>query len=293
MRREALALGTRAIHRVATSVAVVLISTLSTWTTQYVGIMQGICISGVIFIIATQLDQTAAHSKLLKRMCMLYCGQQTRGLFISNDYRPASLFTDILLAMGMAVITMVTYGENNPELKTLLDGLLFLYGDILDFAFQYGTFKVTLCAFGASMFLKYIEPPARHIAIFGWQMASIISANLLSEGMTYLIQTSPKLQLLQCIGCACILRLILPDMQTYLSYLAAQQLLTIQSGIAPMFFCILICLDVVPAGSRQWVDDVGCTYILLSLAAAVLTIPFWGMILVLVLAHYLEFIVSG
>ena len=117
--------------------------------------------SGVIFIIATQLDQTAAHSKLLKRMCMLYCGQQTRGLFISNDYRPASLFTDILLAMGMAVITMVTYGENNPELKTLLDGLLFLYGDILDFAFQYGTFKVTLCAFGASMFLKYIEPPAR------------------------------------------------------------------------------------------------------------------------------------
>lgn len=293
MGHEIVDLGMLAIKRVAASVGMALVGTLSAWTNTNVGLMQGLCVSAVVLIIATLLDRTAAHTRLLKRVCMLYCSQQVRRLFVSNDYSPAGIFTDVLLAMGIAVTTMIAYSDNARELKTLLDGLLFLYGDVLDFAFQYGTLKVTVCAFGASIFFKYTPPPKDHMPAFCRQMACMISANLLSQGMTSMIAASPNLQILQCIAATCVLRLLLPDMQSYLTFLAAQQLLLISPGAAPVCFCAVAALDIFPASSRVWVQDICVTYILLSIASAVLAIPsFWGMILVLVLAHYAEHILD-
>lgn len=292
-------LGIQILKRLATSGGFILVNTMGVWTDEYFGLVQGLCIALLIFIIVQQLDKNdSIHPKLLKRVCVLYCNRQIRKLFIANDNTPASLFSDLLLAVGLAAVAIVLYDEklckqaNTVELKQILEGLMYLYGDIMDFAFQYGVLVITVCAFTASIYLRTMKPPSTHLQRFGLRLASIINANLLSQGLTTLISTtSLELKILQCLASTCVLRMLLPDMQYYLTYLAAQELVSYIPNAAPLFFCITICLDLLPTNSQEWVSDTCFTYVIVSLANFTLEIPFWGMVFVLVLAHYTDYII--
>jgi len=292
-------LGIQILKRLAMSGGIILVNAMGVWTDEYFGLVQGLCIALLTFIIVQQMDRDdSIHPKLLKRVCILYCNRQIRKLFIPNDNTPATLFSDILLAVGLAAVVIVLYDEKlcnqtgTVELKQILEGLMYLYGDIMDFAFQYGILKITVCAFTFSIYLRTMKPPQTHLQRFCLRLISIINANLLSEGLTTLIPTSsPELKIFQCLASTCILRMILPDMQYYLTYLAAQQLVVYIPDAAPLFFCATICLDLLPTSSQEWISDTCFTYVIVSLAKFTLQIPFWGMIFILVLAHYTDYII--
>ena len=287
-------LGIDAIKRVAMSASVILITAMSTWTDLYFGVIQGLCIAFIVFVIATQMDTKHVQPRLIKRVCILYCNQEVRKLFIVNDYSPTSIFSDILLAVLLAISMIMLYDKKSPQhsqdLDRMLQGLLYMYGDILDFLFTYGTFKITVCAFGLSIFLKEQDKPQNKIQAFCWQLAEIISANLLSQGITSMIRSSTSMAFIQIIACVSFLRIMLPSMESYLTYLAAIQLISIMPNLWALFLCAVICLDMLPSASQNWVGDVCSTYVIATVANSIIQVPFWGMILVLVLAHYIDFI---
>jgi hypothetical protein len=302
MKREAYRmLGVQIFKRLTNSGGIILVNALGVWTDEYFGLVQGLCIALLTFIIVKQLDRDQAiHPKLLKRVCVLYCNRQTRKLFIANDNTPASIFSDLLLAVGMAVAAIILYDDtmcdpsNTAELKQMLEGLLFLYGDIMDFVFQYGVLKITVCAFVLSIYLRGLKPPQTQLGRFGLRLASIINANLLSQGLTtWTPSFSPELRIFQCLAATCVLRLLLPDMQFYLTFLAAQQLRDYFPNAAPIFFCITVCLDLLPSNSQEWVSEICFTYVLVTLAASTASIPFWGMVFILVMAHYTDYIITA
>ena len=69
-------LGIDAIKRVAMSASVILITAMSTWTDLYFGVIQGLCIAFIVFVIATQMDTKHVQPRLIKRVCILYCNQE-------------------------------------------------------------------------------------------------------------------------------------------------------------------------------------------------------------------------
>ena len=298
-------LGFRIMKRLAMSGGLILVSAMSNWTDLHLGPVQGLCIALLAFTLFNQEDtrrtQKEHHPEarlgLAKRICILYCNRQVRSLFIIKDNNPVSIFADIMLAMALAALTIVINDRDSKgrpdinDIKQMLESLLYLYGDILDSAFQYGVLKVTLCAFGVSMALRTLKPPKAQMLRFCWRMASIISSNLLSEGLTTLIPAVKGLKIIQILSTVCILRMILPDMEYYLIYLAAQQLTSQLPGMAPLLFCATLCLEFLPESSQSWVGEICLTYILIAVAEYVSWVPFWGMIFVLVMVHYIEFIV--
>ena len=295
-------LGFRVLQRLSTSGGIVLVNALTAWTNEYFGTVQGLCIALLTFIIVKQLDNTdSIRPRLLKRVCLLYCNQQMRQLFITNDNSPASIFSDILLALALASLTIVLYDKNfstpehTNELKQMLESLLYLYGSILDFVFQYGVLKITICAFTASIYLQTGSSTQKgnEMYAFVWKMAAIINANLLSQGLSMLIPSTINLEILQCLASTCILRMILPDMQYYLTYLAAQRLLILLPDSAPLFFCITVCLELLPISSRNWVGEMCFTYVIISVATYTVQVPFWGMLFILIVTHYIDYIVQS
>ena len=287
------------MKRLAMSGGVILVSAMSTWTDSYIGPAQGLCIALLAFVLFNQENKDGhnpeARMGLAKRICILYCNRQVRSLFIIKDNNPISLFADIMLAIALAALTIILNDKSSignrtdiSDIKQMLESLLYLYGDILDSAFQYGVFKVTLCAFGVSMALRTLHPPKAQMLQFCWRMASIVSANLLSEGLTTLMPSVNGLKILQILAAVCILRLILPDMEYYLIYLASQQLTTQLSGAAALFFCAAICIDLLPKSSRNWVGEICFAYILTAVTVYLSWVPVWGMIFVLIMVHYFE-----
>ena len=293
-------LGCQILKRLAISGGSMLVYNLGVWTDEYFGLVQGLCIALLTFIIVKQLESShSIRPKLLKRICVLYCNRQIRKLFIANDNTPASLFSDLLLAVALAAIGIVLYDDkvcnpsNTTELKQMLEGLLYLYGDIMDFAFEYGILKITIFSFALSIYLRTIKKPDTHLQRFCLRLVSIINANLLSEGLTTLIRTpSPELNIFQCLASTCILRMILPDMQYYLTFLAVQQLLVYTRDAAPLFFCVVVCIDLLPQNSQEWVGELCFTYVITAIAAFIIKVPFWGTVFVLVIAHYVDYIVE-
>jgi hypothetical protein len=292
-------LGFQILKRLAMTGGVIFVSAVGDWTDENFGLLQGLCIALLTLIVVQQLDKgdDSIHPKLLKQVCVLYCNRQIRKLFIANDNSPASLFADLLLALGLAAAAIVLYDDktynqaNTAELKRIHESIIYLYGDIMDFLFQYGVLSVTICAFTFSMGLRTVKPSS-HIQSFGLRLASMINANLLSEGLLTMVYTSStELRILQCLASTCILRMILPDMQYYLTYLATQQLAMCLPDAAPIFFCITVCLDLLPKGSQEWASDICFTYVILALAKFTFQIPFWGMVLILVLSHYTDYII--
>jgi len=298
-------LGYRILKRLAMSGGVILVSAMSAWTDRYLGSIQGLCLALIAFVLFNQEDRRRQPNpeeprlSLVKRVCILYCNRQVRSLFIIKDNNPISIFADIMLAMALAALTIVVndrdargHRPDINDIKQMLESLLYLYGDILDSAFQYGTLKITLCAFGASMALRTLPPPKTQMLQFCWRMASIISSNLLSEGLTMLVPSIHGLRILQILATVCILRLILPDMEYYLIYLAAQQLSTQLPNAAPLLFCAIVCLGFLPPSSQEWIGEMCFTYVLTAVAAYISWVPFWGMLFVLVMVHYTEHILT-
>ncbi len=291
------ALGYKAIQRMALSSSLILVNALSAWTEANFGRMQGLWIAFLVFVISMQLNQAEAQPRLLKRVSLLYCNQQLRKLFVIQDITPLHVFSNILLAVALAVLMMMIYsGKSSREiqdLQNMLEGLLYLYSDICNFAFQYGTFKITAFAFGASTLLSSLKPPSGQINAFCWRLASMISVNLLTIGTTNLIQTTfTELAVLQCLASVSIMRLAFPSMESYLTYMAAMRLLSIVPNMAPLFFCVVLWLDVLPASGQGWVGDTCFTYVIASVGSAVGQTPFWGTILILVISHYIDYVVQ-
>jgi len=290
-------LGYQAVQRVALSSSVILVNALGVWTKEYFGMVQGLCTAFLIFALSTQLPQEKAQPRLLKRVTLLYCNQQIRGLFVTNDLTPTSIFSDILLAIALAMMMMLIYESKNKantdDLRYLLNGLMYLYSDTFDFAFQYGVFKITLFAFGLSIVLRTLKPTADPVRMFCRNLASIICVNLLSEGLTALLHsTSIHIDIVQCLATVAILRLMFPSMESYLTYLAALRLTTLIPNLGPLFFCIVLWLGVLPASGRAWVGEVCFTYVIMAISDYIVQTPFWGMILVLILAHYIDYIIQ-
>jgi hypothetical protein len=295
------------LQRLALSGGIILVSAMSAWTERYLNPTQGLCIALLAFVIFNQEDDRKqkngqypeARLSLAKRVCILYCNRQVRGLFIIKDNNPVSIFADIMLAIMLAALTIFINDRNSRgkpninDIKQMLESLLYLYGDILDSAFQYGVLKITICAFGVSMALRTLRPPEAQMLRFCWRMASIISSNLLSEGITTLMPSADGLKLIQILATVCILRLILPDMEYYLIYLAAQQLTAQFPGAAALLFCVVICLDFLPNSSHEWIGQLCFTYIMIAVAMYVSWIPAWGMIFILVMVHYIEHIMRA
>jgi uncharacterized membrane protein len=151
-----------------------------------------------------------------------------------NDTSPTGVFSNILMAIALAVMMMLIYNkkQKTDDLRNILEGLFYLYGDMLDFMFQYGVLKTTVFAFGVSVLLKNTPTPENKIKAFCKRLAAVISANLLSQGMVTLVQPpSRELGVLQCLAIASILRLLLPDLESYVTYLAADQLVSLIPGV--------------------------------------------------------------
>ncbi len=292
-------IGQRAVQRITVSASVIIVNTLTTWTDTYFGMVQGLCISLMGFIISTQLNQNQTQSRLIKRITLLYCNQQVRKLITLNDLSPTSIFSNIMLAVALAIITMMIYDRNKEEdtkdLKSILEGLVYLYGDMFDFAFKYGILKITVAAFGVSMILRTMEPSKTKIQKFILRLASIVSMNLLSEGTAAMIQSSStKLEIIKCIASLTILRQIFPSMEAYLTYLTAVQLLQIIPNTAPLLFCAILWLKLLPRSSRDWLSETFFIYIILTISRFTAQTPlFYSTILIVVLAHYTDFIIQS
>ena len=185
---------------------------------------------------------------------------ELRRLFIPDDYSATSIFTNILLAIAIAVLMIALYDDSdaakNTDLQLMLNSLLYLYSNTMDFSFEYGTFKITTCAFGMCAF--FIE-----------------------------------LEFLEILTAVCILRLLLPSMESYLAYLAALQLATLIPGMPTVFFCAILWINILPLSSQRWIGEMCCTYIIASITASIIrNDQIFGMIPVLVLTHYIDYIIE-
>jgi len=288
------------LKRLTLSGGFVLVGAMGEWTDEYFGLAQGLCIAFLTLIIVHLADKgDSIHPKLFKHVCVLYCSRQARKLFIVNDNKPTSMFADLILALGLAAAAIVIYDEKTynqdktTDLRRIHESLIYMYGDVMDFLFEYGVLNITVCVFTFSMYLRTIKTPSTHMQRFSLRLVSMINANLLSQGMTTMISsTSAELQILQCLAATCLLRMMLPDMQYYFTFLATQQLMAFLPNAAPLFFCLVACLDLLPANSKEWVNDICFTYVVFTLAAFTLQIPFWGMVFILMLAYYADYIIK-
>jgi len=197
---QGLILGIRIVKKIVMSFSVVIVNALSIWTNDNMSMVQGMCLIALLFITAIQLNKRAVQPKLLRLVCLLYCNQQIRRLFTSENNSAVDLFPNILLATALAVLLIIISEKKDQEsmddLRTMLEALLYMYGDILDFLFQYGILTLTLAAFAAGLFIQTILNSENPMQSFLSRMAGIISTNLLYQGVTSLINSSAHLKLI-------------------------------------------------------------------------------------------------
>jgi hypothetical protein len=283
------------IQRVAVISCVVVVNVFNEKTSTYFSSIAGLCAACLVFIITLQLETKSVRPRLLRRICLLYCNQTVRKLFVAHDNSPNAVFSNVLLAVTMAVVLMVVCDDGskaNVEMIKMLDSLLYLYGDILTFMFQYGVFKVTVFALGASFFLNSIEPPRERISLFIWDLAKIISTTLISQGINAMIVSTPQLEFIECIATSVVLQKLLPSMQGYIIYIGAQRLLFLTPDMSCIFFCAIVFTDFMPQESRQWIGELCAIYIVTDITTRVAEINVWGVLIILILAHYIEHILT-
>jgi hypothetical protein len=71
--------------------------------------------------------------------------------------------------------------------------------------------------------------------------------------------------------------------------MAAQRMYFLFPGLAPLLVFAVLWLDFLPVTSRGWIGELCCIYVVTSIATYLLTIPIGGVVVVLVLAHYMDF----
>jgi hypothetical protein len=280
-------LGLNALHRCVNTLSLSVVNTVSAATDEYFTPLEGLCIAGLAFIVvAFVLDAKSFHIRLLKRVCLLYCNQRARTLFVEDQGTVMGLFSNLILAVSIAVLLILTEGAG--DLRGIFEGMLYLYGDILDFAFAFGVFKITLFAFIVGLFLDTVAELRDPVYSFIMQLFKIISANLVSQGIDMLIQSTPQLELFECLLCVSVLQLLIPSMASYLVYLAAQRVYLLFPGLAPVMFAAVVWVGILPKTSRGWVGELCCIYVVTAIARFLFTIPIGGVAVVLVLAHYVD-----
>ena len=282
------------VHRCVTTLSLAVVNMLSVASNEYFTALESLYIAGLAFIIVGfVLDSQSIHLRLLKRICLLYCNQRARMLFAMDQGTLLSLFSNLILAIVLAILLMVM-GDRGPggDLRGIFEGMLYLYGDIFDFAFEFGVFAVTLCAFMVGLFLDSMEEPEDPVYLFSIRMFKIISANLTSQGLDMLIQSSPQLELFECLVCVAILRMLLPTMGSYLVFMAARRVYFLFPGLSPLMFLAVLWLDFLPLVSKGWIGELCCIYVVTSIAEFLFTIPVGGVVVALILAHYMDYMLT-
>ena len=289
-------IGKRIVKRIIMSFSIIIVNALSTWTYSNMSTIQGICLVALIFAFAVQLNKKVAQPKLIRLIGLLYCNQQIRRLFIGETSTAVNIFPNILLATAIAVLLIAITDKDDTDalddMRVLLEGLLYMYGDILDFTFQYGVLPITAAAFGTGLVLKHLQPSADPMQTFVRRLLSIVSTNILYQGVTSLINSNIHAKFIESIAATSILRLILPSMESYLTYLTAARLLTLAPGLAPVTACLTLWVELLPSSSRGWINELLVTYVILAVINYMILIPTWGAMVVLIMAHYIDHIVS-
>ena len=287
-------LGVTVVHRCVNTLSLAVVNAVSAATDTYFTPLQSLCVAGLAFIVVGfVLDGKSIHLRLLKRVCLLYCNQRARMLFDTDQGTVMGLFSNLILAVSLAVVLLLMDNNKDSDLCGIFEGMLYLYSDILDFAFGFGVFKITLFAFVAGLFLDSVDEPKDRVYSFCMQLFKIISANLISQGINLLIQSTPQLELFECLACVAVLKLMFPSTGSYLVYLAAQRVYRLFPNLAPIMFSAVLWLDFLPVTSREWVAELCCIYVVTSIANFLFTIPIGGVVVVLVLVHYLDFSLLG
>jgi hypothetical protein len=279
------------VHRCVNTLSLSVVNLLSTASNEYFTALESLYIAGLVFIIISfVLDTKSIHLRLLRRICLLYCNQRARMLFAMDQGNVLGLFSNLILAVVLAILLMIM-GENGPggDLRGIFEGMLYLYGDIFDFAFDFGVFAVTLCAFMVGFFLDSMDEPEDPVYLFCIRMFKIISSNLTSQGLDMLIQSSPQLELFECLACVAVLRMLLPSMGSYLVFMAARRVYFLFPGLLPLMCFAVLWLDFLPLVSRGWIGELCSIYVVTSIAQFLFTIPVGGVVVVLILAHYMDF----
>jgi hypothetical protein len=283
-------LGMNVVHRCVNSLSLAVVNMLGNMTTSVLSPLESICFAGLSFVlVGFVLDCNSIHLRLIKRVCLLYCNQCARLFFSMDSGTGMGLFSNLLLVEALAVLLLLV-GDHGPggDLRAIFQGMLYLYGDILDFSFQYGVFKITLFAFMVGLYLDNMSEPENPVYAFSFQLFKVISANLTSEGLNSLIESTPQLELFECLVCVSLLRSLFPSMGSYFIYMAARRVFVLFPDLTPLLFFALLWVDFLPVTCRGWVGELCCIYIVTSVASFLITMTPGGVIVVLVLAHYMD-----
>ena len=281
----------------------VIISALGAHTDANLTRFEGMCAAVLLFVVVEVLVDSfftsgTAKSTMLKQVCLLYCTQRARTLFSSeSETMPgflSNLFLAIILALSLIFILDTTpsttqRGMCGDELRGALQGLVYMYADMFDFAFRYGVFKVTLFSFVAGMFFDRLKSSDDKITVFTILLFKVICTNLTSQGFDLLITSTPQLELFECLLAVAVLRLAMPSMGSYLVYLASVRVAVLVPGVEVLLLCALLWLDLlVPPSQRPWVGELCMAYIAGGLANLLLAIPVAGALVLLIMVHYAD-----
>jgi hypothetical protein len=294
--QQGVMLGNRIIKRAIMHFSIVIVNALSRWTQTNMSAVQGMCLIALIFVTAIQLNNIMAQPKLIRLVCLLYCNQQVRRLFTGNTDTLVALFPNIILAFAIAVLLVSTADKNSAiaveDLRYMLEGLLYMYGDIMDFMFKYGVLPVTVASLGMSLVLKHAPVHPDPMRAFIQRLLSIVSTNILYQGISTMINATTQAKLIESVATTSILRLMIPSMEGYLTYLTAVHLTILIPGMAPILACLIIWTELVPASARGWVSELLATYVIQAVITYLISIPTWGAMVVLIVAYYIDFIVN-
>ena len=288
------------VHRTAASFCLALVGVLNTLTDAYLSPVQGFCLAVLVFILAEVCSKRGGviKLKLFKRVCLLYSNERARSLVTFGDSEAAAL-ANLFLAIAIAVLLMIgaeKKKDSSGDLAMLLTGIMYLYGDMFSFLLGYGVFTVTVSALFLGFWLDtWKEPPKDRIYAFIWQLTQFVSTNLLHKGVTNMVVSTRELEVLECMAISAILPSFLPSMQSYLTYLAAQRLVVLVPGYAPVFFCLVVWISScssLPPSIRGWFSELCFIYVAMTIALAVNFVPIPGIVFVVVLLHYADYLVT-
>jgi hypothetical protein len=287
------------LHRISSAFCLSLVGVVSNLTDTYMSSVQGFCLAALVFLLAEVCSSASGEVirlTLFKRVCLMYSSQRARTLVSFGTSETVAL-GNLFLAVAIAVVLMYMAQKrrgDGGDLVNLLTGLMYLYGNMFNFLLGYSVFTVTICAFTAGIWLEnWQTPPSDMIYAFIWQLAQYVSTNLLNTGVGLLVSSTEELEILECIAISAILPALLPSMQSYLTYLAAQRLVTLIPGYAPFFFCVVVVVSsssFFSPVSRAWLTELCFTYVAMTIAMAVDLVPVTGIFFVVILLHYADYL---
>ena len=217
-------LGISIVHRCVNTLSLFVVNFCSLSIDEFFSPIDSLYVAVLAFIVVRFiLDGRSIHLRLLNRVCLLFCNQRARMLFAFDQGTLMGMFSNLMLAVFIAMVVMLVCDRGPAgDLRGIFEGMLYLYGDILDFTFSFGVFKITVCAFMIGFLLDSVSEPSDPVYSFCVRMFKIVCANLTSQGIDMLIQTSPLFELFECLVCVALMRLLLPSMGSYFVYMAAE-----------------------------------------------------------------------